>query len=84
MLRRTSILLGYIETRQRKPYLARFNPNANFRPEQFNGYELGYRLLIGKGVYIDVAGFYNRYHDLFDEEITGPLTLENNPPPPTC
>jgi iron complex outermembrane recepter protein len=71
-------LLGYNPA----GFFARFNPNPHFQPEQMNGDELGYRLLLGKGVYIDVAGFYNRYHDLFDEEITGPFTLEDNPPPP--
>jgi iron complex outermembrane recepter protein len=71
-------LLGYNPA----GFFARFNANQHFQPEQLNGDELGYRLLLGKGLYIDVAGFYNRYHDLFDEEITGPLTLEDNPPPP--
>lgn len=64
------------------PFLARFNPNPNFAPEQLNGYELGYRRLFGKKVSLDIAGFYNHYHDLFDEEFAGPIALEDNPPPP--
>lgn len=42
---------------------------------------LMYRRLLGAKVYIDLAGFYNHYHDLFDEEITGPTALESTPAP---
>ena len=61
---------------------ARFNANAGFAPEQLNGYELGYRRLLGKTVAVDIASFYNHYHNLFDEELLGPAFLEDNPPPP--
>lgn len=47
-----------------------------------NGWELGYRRVIGKTFSVDIASFYNHYHDLFDEEFTGPVFLEDNPPPP--
>jgi iron complex outermembrane receptor protein len=63
------------------PEMARFNANPNFAPEQMNGYELGYRRLLGKSVLVDLASFYNHYHDLFDEELTGPVFLEDNPAP---
>jgi len=63
------------------PVFARFNANTRFAPEQLNGYEIGYRRLIRSNLYIDFAGFYNHYHDLFDEEITGALSLEDNPQP---
>jgi iron complex outermembrane receptor protein len=63
------------------PELARFNANPKFAPEQMNGSELGYRRLIGDKLLVDIAGFYNHYHDLFDEEITGGFGLEENPPP---
>ena len=63
------------------PIFARFNANTHFAPEQLNGYEIGYRRLIKSNLYIDFAGFYNHYHDLFDEEITGALSLEDNPQP---
>ncbi len=63
------------------PYFARFIANKNFAPEQLNGYELGYRKLIGKQLYLDVATFYNHYHDLFDEEITGAPFIETTPAP---
>lgn len=63
------------------PLLARFNANPKFAPEQMNGWELGYRRLLGNNVLVDIASFYNHYHDLFDEEITGPIFEEDNPPP---
>jgi iron complex outermembrane receptor protein len=64
------------------PFFARFNANPDFRSEQLNGYELGYRYLLGKQVYFDISAFYNHYSDLFSEGITGPIFLESNPPPP--
>lgn len=63
------------------PFFARFNANRNFRPEHMNGYELGYRQLIGKRIYVDIATFYNHYRDLFSEDITGPVFLETTPSP---
>jgi iron complex outermembrane receptor protein len=63
------------------PYFARFNANRNFRSEQLNGYEVGYRLLVGKNLYLDLAGFYNHHSDLFSEDITGPPSIESNPAP---
>lgn len=74
-------LLGLVsDTPGSLPYLARFNANPNFAPEQLNGYELGYRVLVGKNVYLDVASFYNHYHDLFSEEFEGLPFVENQPP----
>lgn len=64
------------------PELARFNANPHFAPEQLNGYELGYRRLLGSKILVDLASFYNHYHDLFDEELAGPVFLEADPPPP--
>ncbi len=63
------------------PFFARFNANRNFRSEQLNGYELGYRRLLGSRLYIDVAAFYNHYSNLFSEDITGPAFIEDDPPP---
>ena len=75
-------LLGYIGTSNTGlPYFARFNPNPNFRSEELNGYELGYRLLLHKRVYFDVASFFNHYGDFFSEDITGPTYVETNPSP---
>ena len=75
-------LLGYITTTaDGTPYFARFNPNTGFVPEQLNGYEVGYRRLLGKKVSVDATGFYNHYHDLFSEDITGQPFLETTPQP---
>jgi len=64
------------------PIFARFNPNHQFAPEQLNGYEIGYRRFFRKNLYVDFAGFYNHYHDLYDEQLTGGFYLENDPAPP--
>jgi iron complex outermembrane receptor protein len=75
-------LSGYVTTTpEGVPYLARFNANRNFAPEQLNGYELGYRRLLRHNVFVDVATFYNHYHDLFSEDITGPTYFETTPAP---
>ena len=74
-------LLGYVGPAAGLQAFARFNPNPGFAPEQLNGYELGYRRLFGKNVYFDLATFYNRYHDLFSEDITGGFFLESTPAP---
>jgi iron complex outermembrane receptor protein len=63
------------------PFFAAFLPNKGFQPEQLNGLELGYRRLIGPKLYVDVAAFYNHYHNLFDEEITGQPYFTDNPEP---
>jgi iron complex outermembrane recepter protein len=63
------------------PFFARFNANRDFRSEQLNGSEVGYRQLFGKKVYVDVTGFYNHYSDLLSEDITGPPYVETNPAP---
>jgi iron complex outermembrane recepter protein len=74
-------LLGLVSAAGAVPYLARFNANPDFAPEQLNGSEIGYRRLIGKKVYVDIASFYNHYHDLFSEDITGLPFIETSPPP---
>ena len=63
------------------PVFARFNANRNFRPEQMNGYELGFRQLIADNLYLDIASFFNHYHDLFSEDITGGFMVEDDPAP---
>jgi iron complex outermembrane receptor protein len=75
-------LLGYEGTTPSgTPAFARFNPNQSFAPEQLNGYELGYRRVLSKKLYIDVTGFYNHYHNLFSEDVTGSTYLETTPLP---
>ena len=64
------------------PYFARFNANPAFAPEKLNGYEAGYRQLMGKNIYVDLATFYNHYHDLFSEDVTGAPFIESTLPFP--
>ncbi|MEP6537104.1 MAG: TonB-dependent receptor [Bryobacteraceae bacterium] len=63
------------------PFFARFNANRKFAPEQLNGYEAGYRRLFSPNLSIDFSGFYNHYHNLTSQELTGPAYLEDSPPP---
>lgn len=76
-------LSGYIGTAPNGlPYFARFNANPNFQSEKLNGYEIGYRRLAGRNLFVDIATFYNQYYDLFSEDIIGPPFIEDNPAPP--
>ena len=61
---------------------ARFNANPDFAPEQLNGFEAGYRTLIGKNFFIDFAGFWNHYHDLFSQDLAGGVAIETTLPFP--
>jgi len=63
------------------PLFARFSANPNFRSEQLNGYELGYRGLEARQFYVDVSGFYNHYGDLFSEDLVRAPYVEPNPAP---
>jgi iron complex outermembrane receptor protein len=75
-------LSGYLgATPAGVPFFARFNANTSFAPEQLNGYELGYRRLFQKNLYIDFASFLNHYHNLFSEEIAGSVFPEAIPAP---
>ncbi len=75
-------LLGYVGTAPNGlPFFARFNANRNFHSEELNGYDAGYRRLVTKNLYIDLAAFYNHYGDLFSEDITGSPYIETNPAP---
>jgi len=61
---------------------ARFNANRDFAPEQLNGYQIGYRKLLGQNFYLDVAGFFNHYHDLFSEDLVSAGGIETALPFP--
>lgn len=63
------------------PFFARFNANPNFQSEKLNGYELGYRRLLARNLYLDIAAFFNQYYDLFSEDITGAPYVESTPAP---
>jgi len=55
--------------------------NRQFVSETLVGYEAGYRKLVSSRVYVDIAGFHNKYNDLAsygDESIS----IVASPPPP--
>ena len=75
-------LSGYVGTTANgTPYMARFNANDRFSPEQMNGYELGYRRLLGERFLFSTSSFLNHYHSLFDEELAGAPFAESSAPP---
>lgn len=63
------------------PVMARFSANPNFRSEQLNGYELGYRASAGPKFYVDLTSFYNHYGDAFSEDLVRAPYVETNPAP---
>jgi iron complex outermembrane recepter protein len=78
---RDFFLSSYVSNVGSLPLFARFNGNRNFQSERLNGYELGYRRLVGPKLYVDVATFFNQYRNLLSEDITGPISIETNPAP---
>jgi iron complex outermembrane receptor protein len=80
---RAFFLTGFIgiEPNSGLPFFARFNANPNFKSEQLNGYEIGYRRLLGSKIYFDLAAFYNHYGNLFSQDITGSPFVETDPAP---
>ena len=77
---RNFFLSGYIGTTPGGvPFFARFNANSSFKSEILDGYELGYRRLILRDVYLDIATFFNQYSNLFSEDIIGAPFMENSP-----
>jgi iron complex outermembrane receptor protein len=78
---RAFYLSGYVGTAGGLPFFARFNANPNFRSEQLNGYEAGYRLLFTESFYFDMTAFFNHYNGLFSEDIIGAPFVESNPSP---
>ena len=75
-------LSSYLGAVSGLPVFARFNANPNFAAEKLNGYEAGFRRLVSKDFYLDVATFYNNYHDLFSEDVTGGFSLQSTLPYP--
>jgi iron complex outermembrane recepter protein len=78
---RDFFLSSYVSNVGNLPLFARFNGNRNFQSERLNGYELGYRRLVGPKLYVDVATFFNQYRNLLSEDITGPISIETNHAP---
>ncbi len=60
------------------PIYFRLNGDASFQPEKLIGYEAGYRSLLTPRLYVDWAGYYNRYRDL-EGYTPGTLSVENSP-----
>jgi iron complex outermembrane receptor protein len=54
--------------------------NGKVISETLLGYELGYRRLITPRLYVDVAGFHNKYNDLQSLGAAS-LSIEDSPPP---
>ncbi len=73
-----SSFLGY---QSGLPVMARFSANPNFRSEQLNGYELGYRASAGSKFYVDLASYYNHYGDSFSEDLVRAPYVETSPGP---
>ncbi|HET6841868.1 MAG TPA: TonB-dependent receptor [Candidatus Angelobacter sp.] len=55
------------------PAVVRELANPHLEAERMIGYELGYRVQIGKTASLDVAAFYNRYLDLASNEPQTPF-----------
>jgi len=54
--------------------------SKKFVSEKLLGSELGYRALLAKGLYLDIAAFHNDYDDLYGYG-PGAVFLESSPPP---
>jgi iron complex outermembrane receptor protein len=55
--------------------------NPNFLPETLLGYEAGYRQLVTRRVYVDVALFHNQYDNLTSLGSSLTIAVENSPSP---
>ena len=55
------------------PFFGRLLGNEDFASEKLLAYELGYRNQAADRLFVDLAGFYNRYDDLFSVEAETPF-----------
>lgn len=62
------------------PAFFRVQANKNFRSEELLGTELGYRMLVGENLYLDVAIFRNEYNRLYGYSNESVIT-ETTPAP---
>lgn len=62
------------------PIFLRIQGSKHFKSEELLGTEIGYRTLLARKLYVDIAGFHNYYNDLYGY---GPATVavETTPPP---
>jgi iron complex outermembrane receptor protein len=63
------------------PMLVSLFPNPNATSEQLYAYEVGYRVEPTRRVSLDLAAFYNVYHDVVTF-VPGASRFEFSPPPP--
>ncbi|MGB6158060.1 MAG: TonB-dependent receptor [Acidobacteriaceae bacterium] len=62
------------------PIFVAIHGNPDFKPEVLLGWEAGYRQLLSRRLYADVAAFHNQYDDV--ESYGGPTTLFTFPTTP--
>jgi iron complex outermembrane recepter protein len=62
------------------PIYLRVYGNNQFHSEKLLGRELGYRVLAASHLYLDLALFYNDYHDVYSFQVEAPF-LETSPLP---
>lgn len=73
-------LTDYAGTMSGLPVYLRVNGNTQFRSEELLAYETGYRTLVTRHCYVDLALFYNDYNDLYSFQVGTPF-LESSPAP---
>ncbi len=56
-------VIGYVPG-YNPPLFVQIAGNPNFKPEVLIGWEYGYRQLLGKQFYMDIAAFHNQYDNL--------------------
>ena len=56
-------VIGYLPGHN-PPIFAQIAGNPNFKPEVLIGWEYGYRQLLARQFYIDIAAFHNQYDDV--------------------
>jgi len=62
------------------PIFLRIVGSKNFVSEKLIGSEIGYRTLVAKNLYLDIAAFHNDYDDLYGYG-PGSAFVETSPPP---
>lgn len=63
------------------PSLIALLGNPDFKSEELTAFEMGYRGEVSRQFTLDVAGFYNRYHNLGTSDLGIP-SIETEPTPP--
>ena len=79
-LRFTQLLLPGLPTAPNTALYLRLSGDGMFRSESLDGYEAGYRVLVGNDISVDASTFFNVYDNVFSAEL-GALALEATPAP---